>query len=158
MTTLARMVKAWQKIDVTAGYYLTWPYRTAHESCHYVVARLLGLPARLQISQGYVTYTAPHPHDWRIRVAILAPALAGCVSLTALTWLCIAKAAWGPFWLGLALHLFWWFLCLADFTDLWHYYRHGHWPSSQPDSKQTVETWLLAQAWRRWRRHRCRQR
>lgn len=152
MTKLARMAKAWQKLDVTAGYYLTWPYRAAHESCHYVVARLLGLPAQMEISKGYVTYTAPHPHDWRIRVALLAPALAGCVSMAALTWLCLVKATWEGFWLGLALHFFWWFLCLADFADLQHYYRHGRWPSPQPDTRQTLENWLWTQARRWWRR------
>ena len=152
MTKLARMVRTWQKIDVMVGYYLTWPYRAAHESCHYVAARLLGLPAQLQISQGRVTYSAPHSHDWRIRAVILAPALVGCVSLAALTWLSIVKAAWVLFWLGLALHLFWWFMCLVDFTDLWHYYRHGYWPSPQPGPRQTVETWLWAQMWRWWQR------
>lgn len=101
------MGKAWQKIEASAGYYLTWHCRAAHEGCHYVVARLLGLSARLQISQGYVAYTASHPHDWRIRAAILAPALAGCISLIVLTWLCLVKAAWGFFWLGLVLHLCW---------------------------------------------------
>lgn len=152
MTKLTRVAKAWQKWDVTAGYYLTWPYRVAHEICHYGVARLLGLPARLHISQGYVTYTAPHPHDWRIRAAILAPALAGCVSLAALGWLCLVKATWGPFWLGLVLHLFWWFTCLADFSDLWHYYRHRRWPVHQSRPWQTVETWLAAKVWRWWQR------
>ncbi|MCL4267266.1 MAG: hypothetical protein KJ069_29075 [Anaerolineae bacterium] len=154
MTKLASMGKAWQKIDANAGYYLTWHFRAAHEGCHYAAARLLGLPARLQISRGYVAYTAPHPHDWRIRAAILAPALAGCVSLAVLTWLCLVKATWGLFWLGLVLHLFWWFICLADFSDLWHYYRHRRWPVPQsPPRQTTVETWLLAQAWR-WRQRR----
>jgi hypothetical protein len=152
MTKLIGIAKKWQALDASAGYYLTWPYRAAHECCHYVVARLLGLPARLEISRGYVAYTAPQPHDWRIRAVILAPALAGCVSLAALTWLCFVLAAWGPFWLGVALHLFWWFTCLADFADLWHYYRHRRWPVYASQPGQTVEARLWAQLWRWWRR------
>lgn len=150
MAKLARIVKAWQTMDVTAGYYLTWPYIAAHEGWHYVTARLLGLPARLEISQGRVTYTAPHSHDRRILVVTMAPALAGCVSLAAIAWLSLAKANWMLFWLGLALHLFWWCLCLADFSDLWHYYRHRRWPVQRPRSWQTVETWLWTRLWRWW--------
>lgn len=145
MNRLTRLLTVWQTIDLAAGANLTWPYVAAHECCHYVTARLLGLPARLEIGQGRVTYTAASPHDRRIRLAILAPALAGCLSLAALLWLSIAQASWTLFWLGLTLHLFWWFLCLADLADLQHYYRHGRWPEHQPPARQTIETWFWSQ-------------
>lgn len=132
------MDERWQKGE----FWLYAPYVLAHELCHYLAARLLGIPAHLHWRQAY-TWLDSRAAPPRLMLALLAPALAGMASL--LVW-AGASIIWrSPFFFLLALgfHLVWWLMCLNDFYLVWFYLQRGRWPVNL----ETITTPLTARRW-----------
>jgi hypothetical protein len=92
-----------------------------HELCHYLVARLLGLPAKMRLYKTDVW----HDHcDWRAVLIVLAPILAGYLLLIAVALLCYVKSNWLPIAPTLVWCACWQVLCARDYSCVWHMLRY----------------------------------
>lgn len=125
------------------GYWLSLPYITVHELCHYIPARLLGMRPSLHLRHCYISLEEHHYPDTHILLVTLAPALLGLSTFLAAAMLAIVTGTWFLLFLDLAFHIMWWLMCLSDFSDVWHFYKKGHWPTrSGLGSPLTVGQWL----------------
>lgn len=109
-------------------FLLNAPLLLAHELCHYVTARCLGIPARLGLAQ---TKVWPTGVDWRLYLVLLAPAFAApillCVALLLALWRGVDLLP--VLLLGAAGSLLWQLSCLRDFYSVWYLRRYGCWPN-----------------------------
>jgi hypothetical protein len=104
------------------------PLLIAHELCHVIVARALGMKAKLGL--GHVSLKPDKLYSWKMFVVMLAPALAGVVALVFLVALSIMRQRPLAIWVSLFLALYWWGMCLDDFYCLLYYSKHKKWPRS----------------------------
>ncbi|MCI0575929.1 MAG: hypothetical protein L0332_25495 [Chloroflexi bacterium] len=123
----------WKKnILLKMMYRATFPICIAHELCHYSVARLLGVRARLFLTEIRVE---PGTRNWQLVVIALAPAAAGVGPLfLAAGYTLFVAETWIGRILGLeltVLFLAWLGCCRLDFRGVWHIVRHGRWPPGQ---------------------------
>ena len=114
--------------------WMTWSYSIPHELCHYVMARLLRMPARLYSMHVYLTpdsYT-----DWRLLPVILAPAIAGITAWIVIAWrgFSIDRPVVGLV-LGALFNLVWQLTCLDDWERFGLFAAHRHWPDDSEMSQ-----------------------
>lgn len=135
--------KSVSNVSRQIGFWLSLPYITIHEFCHYVPARLLGMRPSLHLRHCHISLEEHDYPDTYIILVTLAPALLGLITFLGIAVLAVVTSTWFLLFLDLAFHIMWWLMCLSDFSDVWHFCKKDHWPTrSGLASPLTVSQWL----------------
>ena len=125
------------------NWYANLPFMLAHESCHYAAARLFRFP--VEFHTFYVTFYPDDPTNWRVIVVILAPALAGGFTTSAMFVGGVAAQEWSLSLMPFLIFICWQLTCLSDCLMAYQFLRSGKWPAEvwkAPSKPATIEGWI----------------